>query len=540
MSPNQKPNIFMSYSRREVSFVNNLVEDLENNDYTVWLDYRSLIPGTPWAGQIEKGIVESEVILLVVSKASMASEYVEMEWKRVLEQGKRVILVIFEAVDLPEELEHYEWVDFRGKYEDGLEELMRQIDAPEQEEHPAPETGFKVPRVVWVAVILSVIVGLMSLGSLWTLFIPFLLFPLPYRVFKREFSFIPVQAALIFLPLTLFMTSFFAVSDAIWDLTSSLAFASIPFVISLFFVFRSAAWQRWGKPAATMPKFANPYDPNNPNPEPTPFFVDSAPEDQTVAADLTKTLLEYGHPQVEDIHQAKAVFVLISNYNKTTEADPQKQVVFPILLQTTDNINEKLGKVQWIDFRNGVRDLHEIAQLLPNPEKLLRALGVRPMGNQLILPPVIQYLMYFIIALAVLVVGSWLPYILQYLPDIVEYADADASLIQLAISVALFIALSVFMVRAIVQRQGRLAISRNMWLALAGLGLLILWQNLASISIDDVILIDENDFRGMSALFPPVIYVLGNILMGIFLVLKRKDVRYWFLKKTKKSTATKP
>ena len=60
-----KPSVFMSYSRREVPFVNNLVDDLENNDYDIWLDYRSMIPGTPWAEQINKGIEDSEVIILV-------------------------------------------------------------------------------------------------------------------------------------------------------------------------------------------------------------------------------------------------------------------------------------------------------------------------------------------------------------------------------------------------------------------------------------------------------------------------------------------
>ena len=39
----------MSYSRREVPFVDHLVDDLKKLDFTIWLDYRSLIPGTPWA-----------------------------------------------------------------------------------------------------------------------------------------------------------------------------------------------------------------------------------------------------------------------------------------------------------------------------------------------------------------------------------------------------------------------------------------------------------------------------------------------------------
>src|SRR5262249_31720185 len=114
------PNIFMSYSRREVGFVDDLTHQLELAGFNVWLDYRQLIPGTPWAAQIHKGLQEADVILLVVSKESIASKYVELEWRHVLtEKNKRILLAIFEAVDLPHELEKYEWVDFRGNYEAG-------------------------------------------------------------------------------------------------------------------------------------------------------------------------------------------------------------------------------------------------------------------------------------------------------------------------------------------------------------------------------------------------------------------------------------
>ena len=61
-----KPNIFMSYSRREVGFVDQLTSRLEKEGFRAWLDYRSLVPGSPWKEQIERGLDESEVILLVV------------------------------------------------------------------------------------------------------------------------------------------------------------------------------------------------------------------------------------------------------------------------------------------------------------------------------------------------------------------------------------------------------------------------------------------------------------------------------------------
>ncbi|MDP1615355.1 MAG: toll/interleukin-1 receptor domain-containing protein, partial [Methylococcales bacterium] len=76
-------NIFISYSRREVGFVDGLADHLEKEQFDVWLDYRSLVPGKPWKEQIDQGIANSEIILLVVSKASIASQNVEMEWRQV-------------------------------------------------------------------------------------------------------------------------------------------------------------------------------------------------------------------------------------------------------------------------------------------------------------------------------------------------------------------------------------------------------------------------------------------------------------------------
>ena len=117
-------NIFMSYSRRELGFVDDLVKKLEDEKYNVWLDYRALVPGSPWNVQIDKGLKEADTVLLVVSKAAIASEYVALEWRHFLESKERVILLIFEAVDLPKELEKYEWVDFRSNYKAGLNELF--------------------------------------------------------------------------------------------------------------------------------------------------------------------------------------------------------------------------------------------------------------------------------------------------------------------------------------------------------------------------------------------------------------------------------
>jgi hypothetical protein len=256
-----------------------------------------------------------------------------------------------------------------------------------------------------------------------------------------------------------------------------------------------------------------------------------------VGEELAETLNRFGHPQSDNPHQAQAVFAVVSRFKTTTQADPQKQVVYPVILQTTDDLDEDLTKVQWIDFRKGVQNLEALAQLLPDPAKLLKALGIRPMGNQLVLPPIIQYLIYFILALAIFTVGSWLPYIIQFLPDIIEYTDADVALVMLLVNLILFVALSIFMARATISRRQPWASHRNMFLVMLVLGGLIFWQVLINeIVLDAFVGWESDDWRGLSAYFPPVVYGIGNILMLVFVLRNRAAMRRWFPAKVDKLT----
>jgi hypothetical protein len=530
-----KPNIFMSYSRREVGFVDDLTHRLEKEGFKVWLDYRKLVPGTPWAVQIDKGLDESEVILLVVSKQSMASKYVELEWRRVLQETKkRIILVIFETVDLPHELEAFEWVDFRGNYEAGIKELIRQLESSVREEHPAPESGFKIPAFIWLAITLSTVVSLFSLAAFWTFFIPWLLAPLPRRILKRSFNFTMVQAALAFLPFALYITSWIVTDEDQGIALETLSYVSAMFVILLILVLRSPAMQRWGRPEATLPKFANIYRPDNPHPQPVSFFIDHAAQDRTVADELTRVLKKYGHTQSNDIRSAQAVFVLASDFKRDTQANPQSQVVFPVILQTVE-IAPEISKVQWIDFRAGLRNLDAIAQLLPEPERLLQALGVRPMGNNLLLPPVILYLVYFIASLAVFTFGLWLPYFYQYLDEILFTDGLGAILAGLAGSLIVFGVLCYFMVRGVVNRRGLFSSVGMIILAIAVLGVLIYWQDNLNLAFLDAVgtLSNVDDPRGFSADYVPSIYGIGSLGMALFMIIRARDVRLWFPSRAK-------
>jgi hypothetical protein len=523
-------NIFMSYSRRELGFVDDLVSQLEGEGYKVWLDYRVLIPGTPWKEQIAKGLNDADTVLLVVSKASIASEYVELEWRHFLETDKRVILLIFEAVDIPTELEKYEWVDFRGSYKAGLEELYSQLKKPIQEEHPVPEAGFKVPGIVWAAFIASIVVAFSSLYVIWTLFIPWILVPLPYRIFKRNYNFTQVQAALIMLPIALFFSLFLSDFDEQFDAIWSTMMIALVAGIALLFILRSRALQRWGKPEATIPRYANPHNVEAITPKPVSFFVDYAVQDRAAAEDLIEALKKYGHTPAADIHSARAVLVVISRFKANTEADPEKQVVFPVMIQYNEAIDQKLQKIQWIDFRPGVRKLDAIARLLDNPAALLKALGMRPVSSQTVYSPIVTTIYYFMVYLTAFTVGSSLKYFFasEGLLDISDetYARLFFGLI---LQIILFCVLTIFILRGVTSRKGLFASFRILVGGLVGIGILLAWQiDLAVEAGTEMEALTGTDTTNLAVLLPPIIYIAGIVVMAIIFFRNRRDIQRWF------------
>ena len=80
----------------------------------------------------------------------------------------------------------------------------------------------------------------------------------------------------------------------------------------------------------------------------------------------------------------------LSRYKNSTSIDPEKQVVYPILIQDAYIEDRNLQQIQWIDYRGGIRNLDKLAKLLPEPERLLKALGVAPISGQVLYPRIIQ------------------------------------------------------------------------------------------------------------------------------------------------------
>jgi hypothetical protein len=520
--------LFISYSRREAPFVDSLYEALEDNGLRVWLDYHNLIPAQPWQDQVFKGIDETELFLLVVSAESMKSKNVEPEWRRASELKKRIILVIFEATPLPPELAQCEWVDFRTSFKPGLKELLGQINSPVKEEQLPPQQGFKAPRIVWASFAVSLIVAILALPTLWTFYVPYYLLPLPYRILKRDFDFFHVQSKLILLPIALFMTAvvLFLRTEEPPEILSLFIFASVLAAPLLIFLLRSQGMQRWGKPIASRPIFAKPYTPSIQNPQPTSFTVDFASEDKKYADDLIQGLQKYGHPYQAEGHKAEATFVLISNYKRKTDYPLEDRVVYPVILQSTKDIDRGLQRIQWLDFRRGLRNLDVLGQLLPQPAQLLKALGIVPLGNQTVLPRIIHALIYFFTTLAMFTLGGLLVFLYR--------ARAELSTEEISFIVGqlvIFLVAILYANRSLINRSGRLGSLRNLSILITLLGFLLFVQvgtanNMISLESGD-------NYLANSAVFGLFTYVLGVLIVAPLMFWHRADLRRWFPHKSR-------
>lgn len=115
MTPDvQKPlRIFCSYSRKDEEYLNDLrdsLRGLERQGLIEWWHDRQIVPGWEWEEAIDKNLRTADVVLLLVSRAFMASDYVyDKEIDKAIERHARgearVIPIIVRPAD-------WEWTSF--------------------------------------------------------------------------------------------------------------------------------------------------------------------------------------------------------------------------------------------------------------------------------------------------------------------------------------------------------------------------------------------------------------------------------------------
>ena len=131
----RKTNVFISYSRRDSTFVEDLKISLETYGFEVSFDREDIAAGEAWAARLQALINEADTTICVVSRNWVASPECKKELNLARESGRRVIPVITEHIELeliPPELAKLQFVFFHGKdytYARGVANLIADLKA---------------------------------------------------------------------------------------------------------------------------------------------------------------------------------------------------------------------------------------------------------------------------------------------------------------------------------------------------------------------------------------------------------------------------
>ena len=142
--------VFISYSRKDRSFVEQLASDLKKARLTVWYDLSGLEGGVRWRIEIEKAIHASQYVLVVLSPDSVVSEWVEREYLFSSTHGKKIIPLYYRPCDLPMYYLNVQYIDVQGaNYKGNFSEILRTLGVQPVDTKKAPEPKKPVdPRVV--------------------------------------------------------------------------------------------------------------------------------------------------------------------------------------------------------------------------------------------------------------------------------------------------------------------------------------------------------------------------------------------------------
>jgi hypothetical protein len=124
--------VFVSYSHSDAEFVDRLAAELIRARKPVWVDRYELRAGDSLIGRIQEEISRAGAMLVVLSEASVNSEWCKKELSagliRELDEKRVVVIpVLIEECTVPMFLRDKRYADFRANFAEGLGEILEAL-----------------------------------------------------------------------------------------------------------------------------------------------------------------------------------------------------------------------------------------------------------------------------------------------------------------------------------------------------------------------------------------------------------------------------
>ena len=133
--------IFISYSRKDKAFVQQLFTTLEQNGQDAWVDWDDIEYADDWWQKIQRGIAEADNFVFIMSPHSTRSKVCFDEIQYAVDLNKRIIPVVITEIDDPADqarthpaLKQHNWLVFRSSddFEDTFAALLATVQRDPQ------------------------------------------------------------------------------------------------------------------------------------------------------------------------------------------------------------------------------------------------------------------------------------------------------------------------------------------------------------------------------------------------------------------------
>jgi hypothetical protein len=124
--------VFVSYAQADKNVARQVAEALQDAGLLVWIDAWELAPGDSIAQRIEEAIASSDILLVLLSQNSVASQWVQKELSAALSRELRdraitVIPALLEDCEIPGLLADRQYLDLRRDLPAAIRRLVEQI-----------------------------------------------------------------------------------------------------------------------------------------------------------------------------------------------------------------------------------------------------------------------------------------------------------------------------------------------------------------------------------------------------------------------------
>lgn len=143
--------VFISYSRKDISVVDKICSQFDGQGISYWIDRKGIAGGEQWRKEIVEGITNSTFFVIVISANSTRSINVLKELNIAESKKRKILPIIIDQAAIPPEMEYQlagvQHIDFNRGFAEAMLRLIEAIKGPKKKVTQHSPTPVKVPAV---------------------------------------------------------------------------------------------------------------------------------------------------------------------------------------------------------------------------------------------------------------------------------------------------------------------------------------------------------------------------------------------------------